>query len=287
MKYFIITLTSIFCFNLILAQNKPNSSKKYDIPQMVFVQGGSFLMGCDTAYKDERPIHKVTLSDFFIGKYEVTVKQYREFCQATGHKFPSLPDPEWYQEHPNTPKWQWHDNNPIVNVNWYDAMAYCKWLSKITGEHYTLPTEAQWEYAARGGRYSHNYEFSGSNNINEVAWYDETTYERGTRPVGLLKPNELGIYDMSGNAFEWCLDGYGPYPNHPVKDPLLHENSQYRVVRGGCWYYYDEYCRVTERDGPKANLRTFYYGFRVVKIPTKKELKEYYKKHHLKRHHKI
>ncbi len=265
-----VKISLIFAFLLFSAVGYAQSQQlKYDLPEMVFVKGGTFTMGCDTGYNDEKPLHKVTLSDFYISKYEITVKQYRQFCQATGHKFPKLPSPQWYQEHPNTPKWTWRDNNPIVNVNWYDAMAYCNWLSKITGEHYTLPTEAQWEYAARGGNKTHNYEYSGSNNINEVAWYDETTYERGTQPVGLLKPNELGIYDMSGNAFEWCLDGYGPYPKKHLKDPVLHPNSPYRVVRGGCWYYYDEYCRVTQRDGPKPNLATFYYGFRVVKIPKK------------------
>ncbi len=249
----------------------PQQTKNYDLPEMVFVKGGSFMMGSNDGYDDEKPVHKVILSSFYISKYEITVKQYRQFCQATGHKFPSDPDPMWYDEHPNVGKWIWHDNHPIVNVSWYDAMAYCKWLSEITGETYTLPSEAQWEYAARGGQKSHGYKYSGSNNIKEVAWYDETTYERGTRPVGMLKPNELGIYDMSGNAFEWCLDGYGDYPSRTQKDPVLHPESMYRVVRGGCWYYYDEYCRVTQRDGPKPNLRTFYYGFRVVKLIGKKK----------------
>ncbi len=269
MRYFIALVFVFFLAYPDFAQQQ-GSGTQYDLPEMVLVKGGTFLMGSTKGYDDEKPVHKVTLSDFYISKYEITVKQYREFCKATGHKFPNTPDPSWYEEHENTPQWQWHDNHPIVNVSWYDAMEYCKWLSKVTGEYYTLPSEAQWEYAARGGRKTHDYIYSGSNNIKEVAWYDETTYERGTRPVGLLKPNELGLYDMSGNAFEWCLDGYGPYPAKHLKDPVLHKDSQYRVVRGGCWYYYDEYCRVAQRDGPKPNLKNFYYGFRVVKIPGKK-----------------
>ena len=254
-------LLFLFISLAILAQN----SNIYDLPEMVFVKGGAFMMGSEDGYDDEKPIHKVILIDFYISKYEITVKQYKQFCQATGHKFPSEPSPMWYEEHQNVRKWVWRDNHPITNINWYDAMAYCKWLSKITGEEYTLPTEAQWEYAARGGIKSKGYKYSGSNNIKEVAWYDETTFEKGTRPVGMLKPNELGLYDMSGNVFEWCLDGYGPYQSHTQKNPLLYPESMYRVIRGGSWYYYDEYCRVTQRDGPKPNLKTFYYGFRIVK----------------------
>ncbi len=259
MKRFLLLSAILFLMFTLEAQK----NKKY--PEMVFVKGGSFMMGSNEGYDDEKPIHKVILDDFYISKYEITVAQYREFCKATGHKFPDKPDAEWYQEHKGVKKWEWIDNHPIVNVTWYDAMEYCKWLSKITGDEYSLPTEAQWEYAARGGQKSHGYKYAGSNNINEVAWYDETTYERGTQPVGLLKPNELGLYDMSGNATEWCLDGYGPYPNKTLKNPVLHKKSKYKVVRGGNWYYVDEFCRVTERDGPKPTEKKFVYGFRVVK----------------------
>lgn len=236
-----------------------------DLPEMIFVKGGKFLMGSKDGYDDELPIHQVTLSDFYIGKYEVTVKQYKLFCKETGHPFPSKPDKSWYEEHYKIKEWIWRDNNPIVNVNWYDATAYCNWLSKKTGENYTLPTEAQWEYAARGGSKADNYIYSGSNSLKKVAWYDETTAERGSRPVGQLLPNKLGIYDMSGNAFEWCLDYYGPYPSKAVKDPKGPKRGQYRVIRGGGWYYMEEFCRVAQRDGPKPTLRKFVYGFRVVK----------------------
>ena len=244
--------------NFALAQNN-----KY--PEMVLVKGGTFKMGSDDGYDDEKPIHSVTLSDYYIGKYEVTVAQYREFCKQTGHPFPSNPDRSWYDEHDKVKSWNWRDNYPILNVDWYDAMEYCKWLSEQTGENYTLPTEAQWEFAARGGNKSHNYVYSGSNDIDEVAWYDETTYERGPRPVGQLKPNELGIYDMSGNAFEWCRDYYGKYTSKSVKNPKGPSRGSYRVIRGGSWYYVDEFCRVTQRDSPKASLKKFVYGFRVVK----------------------
>ena len=260
MKNISLTIVIVlFIMNIMPAQNS-----KY--PEMVFVKGGSFKMGSNKGYDDEKPVHNVTLSSFYISKYEVTVGQYKEFCKATGHQFPSKPTRQWYEEHDNVRDWTWRDNYPIVNVSWYDAMEYCKWLSEQTGDTYTLPTEAQWEFAARGGNKSQNYKYAGSNNINEVAWYDETTYERGPRPVGQLKPNELGLYDMSGNAFEWCLDNYGPYSSKSVKNPTGAKKSSYKVIRGGSWYYVDDFCRITLRDAPKPNLKKFVYGFRVVKV---------------------
>ncbi len=238
-------------------------------PAMVFVNGGSFMMGSNDGYADEKPAHKVTLSDYYIGKYEVTVAQYRQFCNETGHPMPSNPSEDWYEEHTNAVKWQWNDTYPIVNVKYTDALAFCRWLSEKTGENYTLPTEAQWEYAAKGGSHSKGYKYSGSNNIDEVAWYDETTREKGVRSVGKLKANELGIYDMSGNAWEWCLDFWGDYPSKAQTDPTGAKSSQWRVIRGGAWYNVDEMARNTTRDGPLPNASSFYYGFRVAKSAKK------------------
>ncbi len=242
------------------------NSQNSKLPEMIFVEGGSFQMGSNNGYDDELPIHKVTVSDFYIGKFEITVGEFKHFCKETGHKFPNKPNNEWYNEHENVKEWAWRDNHPVVNITWYDAIAYCEWLSETTGEKYTLPTEAQWEFAALGGNKSKKFQYAGSDNLNEVAWYDETTYERGTKPVGQLKANELGIFDMSGNAFEWCLDTYGPYSGKSVKDPEGAKKGQYKTVRGGCWYYIDEFCRIAQRDSPKPTLKNFYYGFRVVKI---------------------
>ncbi len=236
-------------------------------PTMVFVKGGSFKMGSNSGERDERPVHRVTLSDYYIGKYEVTVSQYKEFCRETGRNFPSAPSSSWYEEHQNATKWVWKDNNPIVNVTWRDAMAYCKWLSLKTGKKYSLPTEAQWEYAARGGVKSKKYKYSGSNDIDKVAWYDDTTYEKGPRQVGLLAANELGIYDMSGNAWEWCKDNFGMYSASAVKDPQGAASPQFKVIRGGSWYYVDDLARLTARDGPRPTYTNFNYGFRVVRLP--------------------
>ncbi|MBN2662957.1 MAG: formylglycine-generating enzyme family protein [Bacteroidales bacterium] len=260
MKKIFMTLLVVLFF-ISFSSNAQNS--KY--PEMIFVDGGSFQMGSNNGYDDEAPIHSVTLSDFYIGKYEITVEQYKAFCNATGHPFPAKPQRDWYDEHDNVRDWVWRDNHPIVNVTWNDAITYCQWLSDQTGDEYYLPTEAQWEFAARGGNNSNNYTYAGSNNIRNVAWFDETTYERGTRQVGQLAANELGLYDMSGNAFEWCADYYGPYSNKSVTDPTGPRKGQYRVIRGGSWYYMDEFCKITQRDSPKPTLKKFVYGFRVVK----------------------
>jgi len=259
-KIYILAISSLV---LIISANLDITSK---YPEMVKVDGDVFKMGSNDGYEDEEPIHQVTLSDFYIGKYEVTVAEYREYCKATGSKFPAKPSPRWYDEHDQVKKWEWKDKNPIVNVTWYEAIAYCKWLSDETGDNYSLPTEAQWEYAARGGNKSIGYEFAGSNNVNEVAWYDETTYERGPRQIGTLKPNELEIYDMSGNAMEWCFDGYEKYSKKKQKDPQGGSSAILeKIIRGGSWFYVSEFCRTTQRDCPKANKTKYDYGFRVVK----------------------
>ncbi len=255
-KLFFVLALLAANYNFLLAQQ---------YPEMVFVKGGTFKMGSISGDKDESPVHSVTLSDYYIAKYEVTVAQYKQFCMETGRRFPSSPKNEWYEEHPNAAKWVWKDNYPIVNVTWRDAMLYCRWLSKKTGENYTLPTEAQWEYAARGGKKSKRYKYSGSNDSKKVAWYDETTNEKGPKNVGQLSPNELGIFDMSGNAWEWCKDYFGKYPSTHQHNPTGAEKSPYRVVRGGSWYYVEYLSRLTARDGPEYFYTNFNYGFRVVK----------------------
>ncbi len=278
-------------------------------PQMVFVKGGTFMMGnprTSGQYKgdpDEKPPHKVRLHSFYISKYEITVKQYKEFINDKSfhefsafreHRMPDPPDSSWFQGHPGVQAyykkvgkkwWGWKDNYPMQHVTWYDAVAYCNWLSKklgyeecyyekdggiycdFTKNGFRLPTEAEWEYAARGGQKSHNYVFSGSNDYTEVAWIDETTFLTGPRPVGLKKPNELGIYDMTGNVWEWCYDWYSPmfYQNSPVDNPVNERPTGYKVIRGGGWHYRPEYSTVTSRDGPKPSYTNYNYGFRVVR----------------------
>jgi formylglycine-generating enzyme required for sulfatase activity len=243
-------------------------------PDMIYVEGSTFTMGTNTGEDDEKPAHKVNLNSFYIGKFEVTVRLYKQFCEMEDKEFPAAPskrpDPvtgeDWFYEHDNVKDWVWNDDWPIVNVSWNDAVEFCQWLSDFTGRKYRLPTEAEWEYAARGGKKSKGYLFSGSNKVADVAWYDETTNEGGLKAVGKKKANELGIYDMSGNAWEWCSDYYDSkyYVNSPLKNPQGPSTGLFRVIRGGSWYFYEDMCRVYTRDGPRASEKNWNYGFRVV-----------------------
>lgn len=258
-KATLIALLIVFLGNVSYSQTET---------EMVFVKGGTFKMGSNYGNRNEKPVHTVTLSSFYIGKYEVTVKQYKEYCAETSARMPRKPSSEWYEHHDLAKRWVWKSTNPITHVNWEDAKGYCKWLSKKTGKNYDLPTEAQWEFAAGGGIKSKHYEYSGSDNVNEVAWYDETTYERGPMEVGRLKHNELGIYDMSGNAAEWCNDFYRRnYKKGKQANPKGPKKGKYRVIRGGGWYYVHQRATITSRDGPYPNYSDYNYGFRVVINP--------------------
>jgi formylglycine-generating enzyme required for sulfatase activity len=240
------------------------------VPELVFVKGGTFTMGANNTSPEESPAHQITISDFYIGKFEVKVEQYKQFCQETKRFFPKVPqNPDWYEEHDQIKKWVWRKGHPIVNVNWFDGQAYCEWLSKKTGKSFRLPTEAEWEYVAKGGSLAKNTKFAGSNVIGEVAWVDETSQEKGTMPCGTKKPNEIGVYDMSGNAWEWCSDFYDGnyYKKSPKVNPQGPSHGQFRVIRGGSWYYTTDMATVTGRDGPYPEYSNWNYGFRVVQEP--------------------
>ena len=157
---------------------------------------------------------------------------------------------------------------PVVYISWQDATAFCNWLSEKTGKKYSLPTEAQWEYAARGGRYSKGYIYSGSKKIKKVAWYWDDS-QREEHPVSNLLPNELGIHDMSGNVYEWCYDWYeATYSTENQENPEGPENEKSklfrRVIRGGSWATTKNFCRVTNRDSGNPNLGTSTSGFRII-----------------------
>ncbi len=224
--------------------------------EMVYVQGGAFQMGSNDGGSNEEPVHSVTLDDFYIGKYEVTQAQWRAVMGSNPSYFKGDSYP---------------DSLPVEMVSWDDVQEFIKRLNAITGKTYRLPTEAEWEYAARGGNKSKGYEYSGSDKIGDVAWYEVNCIDaytiRGTNPVGTKKPNELGIYDMSGNVWEWCQDWYGSYSSSPQKNPQGPSSGTHRIFRGGAWDCEDLMCGSTRRIDAPPDGRKHFLGFRLVLCP--------------------
>jgi len=212
--------------------------------EMVPIEGGPFRMGGE---------HTVTVPDFEIGKYPVTQKQWREIMGD---------NPSYFEG----------GDLPVERVSWDDAKAFIQKLNeRFPGRHFRLPSEAEWEYAARGGRLSKGYEYAGSDKLDEVGWYDKNS-EKKTHPVGLKKANELGLHDMSGNVWEWCEDdwhsdykGGAPTDSNAWVDRPKRGSS--RVLRGGGWNFIARYCRVSNRDFDMPSARTFDLGFRLVSSP--------------------
>ena len=230
-------------------------------PEMVFVKGGTFTMGAGSKTQE------VSLSDFYIGKYPVTFNEYDAYCEAT--QTPKPRDSNWGR-----------GKRPVINVSWHDAVKYSEWLSGETKKTYRLPTEAQWEFAARGGTLSKGFAYSGSNDLHEVGWFWENSGDKKlsgewkidvitknncrTHPVGELKPNELGIFDMSGNVWEWCSDWYGDYSSELQHNPIGAVEGSNRVYRGGSWLNNALRCRLTYRSHNTPSIGYNNLGFRLV-----------------------
>ncbi len=270
---------------------------------MVLVEGGTFMMGSNDGYDDEKPVHQVTVSSFMIGEYELTVGEFRAFVNASGYKTIAetsgggyvVSGDKWEQKADanwKNPYISQTDEHPVTCVSWYDAIAYCNWLSRRDGlspcysisgntaptnwnsgtvdcnwsaNGYRLPTEAEWEYAARGGNKSKGYTYSGSNDVGSVAWYWDNAGE-ATHAVGGKSPNELGIYDMSGNVWEWCWDWYSSYASASQNNPTGATSGDYRVLRGGSWDNNVSFCRVANRYfGDPGYWYYYYYGLRVLR----------------------
>jgi len=263
--------------------------------ELIYVEGGSFVMG-DTwgdGFSDEKPTHKVELTyDFYVGKYPVTFDEYDRYCKETGAEKPS--------------DWDWgRGRRPVINVSWFDAIGYCDWLSDVEGlaraydnagnlidsrgnetmdtskvKGYRLLTEAEWEYAARGGKKSRRNKYAGSNNPDEVAWYWQNSGDKyltgewdkdrinknnyRTHQVGTKASNELGLYDMSGNVWEWCSDWFGDYSSS-AQTNLYKNSGSGRVYRGGSWSYFATYTRVASRSGFSPTYSNFNLGFRITR----------------------
>ena len=218
-------------------------------PEMALVEGGTFIMGCTdetggNCGDDEKPAHQVTVGSFYMAKHEVTQRQWKAVMNNNPSEFKGY-------------------NLPVENVSWDDTNEFISRLNAVTNKNYRLPTEAEWEYAARGGSKNKNNIYSGSQTINDVAWYKDNGGKK-THPVGTKHPNELGLYDMSGNVYEWCSDWYGSYSVSAQNDPQGPSSGSYRVERGGSWLFESTNCRVSARYFVDADFRYSDLGFRLV-----------------------
>ena len=220
---------------------------------MIPIEGGTFMMGGtkeqgEWVYADEEPVHEVTLSSYYIAQTEVT----QELWQAVMGNNPS----------------EYRDlQNPVEMVNWSDCCEFIAELNRLTGKNFRMPTEAEWEFAARGGNNSQGFMYSGSNDIEEVAWYRVNSYL--TPPpmphnVATKAPNELGLYDMSGSVYEWCNDFYGEYPGEPQIDPAGPQSGSGRIIRGGAWDADADKCRVSCRMSCYPLIMDFNLGLRLA-----------------------
>ena len=238
-------------FRLVLENNTEDYGEVINnlISNMVNVEGGTFTMGATSeqgrdATDDEKPVHTVTVSSFCMGKYEVTQKEWKAVMGSNPSKFKG-------------------DNLPVENVSWNDCQDFIRKLNSLTGKSFRLPTEAEWEYAARGGNKSQGYKYSGSNKLDNVGWYYDNSGST-THEVGTKLPNELGLYDMSGNVWEWCNDWKGDYSSDSQTDPTGPSSASYRVLRGGSWNYVSALSRVSNRFNFRTPGSHGDIGFRLV-----------------------
>lgn len=239
---------SRYSFTMEKRQESPQQAiLKNLVSNMVYVEGGTFMMGATKeqgkdAYDDEKPYHQVTLSSFSIGKFEVTQEEWEAVMGSNPSKYKGA-------------------KLPVECVSWEDCQTFIEKLNALTGKSFRLPTEAEWEYAARGGNRSRGYKYAsaGDNTLGNVAWYNANSGGK-THEVGKKQPNELGLYDMSGNVWEWCHDKYGKYSS------LAQTNStgSGRVLRGGSWGSDAGRCRVSYRRGSSPSCRNNYLGLRLA-----------------------
>ncbi|MBQ7448353.1 MAG: SUMF1/EgtB/PvdO family nonheme iron enzyme, partial [Paludibacteraceae bacterium] len=231
---------------------------------MIFVKGGTFLMGATSeqgrdADSDEKPTHQVTLSDFYIGETEVTQELWQAVMGTTVSQQRDKANKDWSL-------FGVGNNYPMYYINWEECKEFIKKLNSLTGMTFRLPTEAEWEYAARGGQKSKGYKYAGSNNLRDVAWYGDNSGST-THTVATKQPNELGIYDMSGNVWEWCQDWYGSYHSYAQTNPQGASSGSSRVLRGGSWLSIAQNCRVSNRNNNNPSNRNNNLGLRLVLLP--------------------
>ena len=231
--------------------------------KMVYVQGGSYNMGCtgeqgSDCDNDEQTVRYVTVSDFYIGQFEITQAQWQAVMGTSVYQQQSKAG--------GSSTYGTGNDYPMYYVSWEEAKEFCRRLSQQTGKTYRLPTEAEWEYAARGGKKTQNTKYAGGYSLDYVGWYTSNSGGK-THAVGTKNANELGIYDMSGNVWEWCEDWYGDYRSYDTDNPTGASSGSYRVLRGGSWRSNAGNCRVSNRNGSSPGSRDDSDGYRVVCLP--------------------
>ncbi|HEX5026254.1 MAG TPA: formylglycine-generating enzyme family protein [Agriterribacter sp.] len=269
LKYALL-LGLMFAFVNVLVAQEANSKKKkkkkkkgeIELPvvsrelldsiqnNLVWVTGGKFVMGNSAGEADEKPMHEVIVDGFSMSRYPVTQRQ-------------------WVAIMGNNPsEFQGCDQCPIDKVSWDDAQQFIKILNLLTGKKYTLPTEAEWEFAAKGGKDGRGYKYSGGDNLDELGWYTGNS-GRMPHPVGEKLPNELGLYDMSGNVWEWCQDWYNKnfYELQEKYSPVGPESGAGRVRRGGSWFTQELNCKTSTRNNVKQDYKDDSGGFRLAQYP--------------------
>ena len=252
-----------YCGTAVAEPGKSAAANKMDISvngvtfTMVRVEGGTFMMGATAeqtgAYSDEKPAHRVTLSDYYIGETEVT----QALWEAVMGETPTSDDDQW------GPEIGLGDNYPAYYISDNDVLSFISKLNSLTGRTFRMPTEAEWEYAARGGNKSKGYLYSGGNTLDNVGWYYENSSSK-THPVAQKSANELGLYDMSGNVWEWCSDWYGTYSSSSQTNPTGPSTGSCRVLRGGSWGPIARYCRVASRGYNSPSIRYYNFGVRLA-----------------------
>ena len=260
-------------------EDEPKNKKKEKAPasemdifpelaydELVYVEGGTFLMGAQNsdpnglnydsdASENESPVHVVTLDSYYIGKYEVTQEMWKKVMGTNPGYFTG------------------NDNLPVEQVSWDDCQEFIARLNQMTGKNFRLPTEAEWEYAARGGQqdeYTRTkgqsgtyYKYAGSDTIDDVAWYNGNSGGK-THPVGTKAPNALGLYDMGGNVWEWCSDLYGRYNDTPQTNPTGSATGSDRVLRSGSWFSRPSDCRLSYRYDSSSDYHNLFIGLRLA-----------------------
>ena len=244
-KIIVLQLIILLSFSFITAQN-PKAIADTIIKNMVFIEGGSFEMGNPNGGEDEKPLHIVNVANFYMCKYEIRAKEWKQIMGNNPCYFVGCED------------------CPVESVSWNEIQNFINKLNELSEKKFRLPTEAEWEYAAKAGKHTTYNDFSGNKEIGAVGWFRDNS-DTCPHKIGLKLPNANGIYDMTGNVWEWCSDWYQAdyYSVSTRENPQGPETGEKKVLRGGSWNNFVKHCKVTYRDTFEPDLKTYDYGFRV------------------------